>query len=160
MFKFLNCVTKKDGFHDMVRNSWNQGAYESPMQRLWFKLKRLQHPIRTLQKEYSGLRCQHIQARDDLENAQKLLQSNMFDKDLIDLERRNTEKVLDLNQREESILRQKAKAEWLRLGDGNNSFFHNSLNERNKHNNMHTLNSLRGEVLRNKDDIEKEVIEF
>ncbi|XP_058776165.1 uncharacterized protein LOC131650474 [Vicia villosa] len=69
-------------------------------------------------------------------------------------------KVVELNQMEENILKQKAKIDWLKLDDGNNSFFHNSIRERNKHNNMSTLTSLNGELLSNRTDISNEILSF
>lgn len=57
---------------------------------------------------------------------------NMFDKVAIDQVKRHTDQVIHLNQMEESILMQKAKVNWLRLGDNNNSYFHASIMEKNK----------------------------
>ncbi|XP_058758319.1 uncharacterized protein LOC131631540 [Vicia villosa] len=78
----------------------------------------------------------------------------------MEMVKNRTARVVELNQMEESILKQKAKIDWLKLGDGNNSFFHNSIKERNKHNNMSTLTSLNGELLSNKNDISNEILNF
>lgn len=52
-----------------------------------------------------------------------MLTNDLFDCGAIEQVKKCTTKVLELNHMEEDILKQKAKIDWLRLGDGNNSFF-------------------------------------
>lgn len=61
---------------------------------------------------------------------------------------------------EESILKQKDKVDWLKLGDGNKYFFHTYVREKNKHKNMTSLTSLNGENISTKDEITKETMDF
>ncbi|XP_058722962.1 uncharacterized protein LOC131594771 [Vicia villosa] len=159
-FKFLNCVASKENFQDIVRRSWSISTQGGPMQRLWAKLKRLQCDLRPLKRECSDIRTKILKARDDLEKAHQGLQANLFDTAAAELVYQCTNKLLELNQTEENILKQKAKVDWLRLGDGNNAYFHTSIRERHKHKSMSTLTSSKGEVLTNREDIVKEVLEF
>lgn len=59
LFKFLNCVTQRECYQDIVKDNWNQRIQGTPMQILWLKLKRLKHPIKSLQKYFTGIRV-HI----------------------------------------------------------------------------------------------------
>ncbi|XP_058726469.1 uncharacterized protein LOC131597821 [Vicia villosa] len=132
MFKFLNYVTKKEGYQDMVRESWEQRVQGNAMQRLWCRMKRLQEPIKQLQKSFTDIQVQIQQARQELTEAHQNLLTNMFDCTAIEQAKRKTDKVMELNQMEENILKQKAKVNWLNLRDGNNSFFHAIVKEKNK----------------------------
>ncbi|XP_058763211.1 uncharacterized protein LOC131636618 [Vicia villosa] len=108
IFKFLNCVTKRDGYHEIVRNCWNQIIQGTHMQQLWFKMKKLQKALKPLHREFSDIRIQIIKARDDLEEAHKMLQNNPFDCTSIELVKSRTDRVLELNQMKECILKQKS----------------------------------------------------
>ncbi|XP_058776279.1 uncharacterized protein LOC131650591 [Vicia villosa] len=159
-FKFLNCVTTRTGYHETVNNCWRQQVQGTPMQLLWHKMKKLSRTLTPLHREISGMRIQMLKTRAELEEAHKELQTNPFDSHLMELVKNKTDRLLELNQMEESMLKQKAKVEWLKLGDENNTFFHNSVRERHRHNNMNTLTSLNGSFLNNREDITKEIIEY
>ncbi|XP_058774345.1 uncharacterized protein LOC131648620 [Vicia villosa] len=79
LFKFLNCVTKKEGFQDIVRQSWNVRVQGNAMHRLWIKLKRLQNPLRPLYKSFTNIQVQIHQARHDLTEAHRVLKNDLFD---------------------------------------------------------------------------------
>ncbi|XP_058760042.1 uncharacterized protein LOC131633337 [Vicia villosa] len=160
MFKFLNCVTKKDGYLDIVKDSWNQRTHGYAMQRLWYKMKRLQQPLKTLQKSFNHIQIQILKARTDLIDAQHKFGINLFDEDAVVQVKNLTATVLELSQLEEHILMQRSKVEWLRQGDGNNKFFYSTIKEKNKQKAMHTLTSSTGEILSSKEDITNEVLEF
>lgn len=49
------------------------------------------------------------------------------------------QKLMELYQRRESMLRQKARMNWVALGDGNTNFFHQSIQRRRSVNNIHRL---------------------
>jgi hypothetical protein len=56
------------------------------------------------------------------------------------------------------MLRQKAKIEWLRLGDGNNKYFHASIKAKQKQCDLKTLYIENGTMLTSHEDIEQEVL--
>ncbi|CAI8595559.1 unnamed protein product [Vicia faba] len=84
----------------------------------------------------------------------------MFDTGALNQVKTCTDTIMNISQLEEDMLKQKAKLDWLNLGDGNNSYFHASIKERNKHIGLHTLFSLQGELLSNHEAIEQEILEF
>ncbi|XP_058746338.1 uncharacterized protein LOC131619235 [Vicia villosa] len=127
------------------------------MFKLWAKLKNLQPILHKLNKQYTNIQQQIQQARRVLEQAQNDLNSNLFDAQAIEHVKHCTDQITRLNQLEESILLQKSIVTWFILGDGNNSFFHASVKEKNNHKGIHTLTSLTREILNTQDIIEKEI---
>lgn len=133
MFKFLSCVTKKEGYKDIVKNNWGHMAHGNAMRKLWTILRRLQNPFRPLYKRFTDIQIQIQRERQDLTEAQKYLLNNMVDSNAIEQVKRYTKRVMDLSHVEEEILRKKSKVYWLKLGYGNNTFFHSSMKDKNKH---------------------------
>lgn len=58
-----------------------------------------------------------------------MLDADMFNQDLIKSFKYLSDEVIQSTEIEEKILSQKAKVEWLRLGDENNTYFHDILKE-------------------------------
>ncbi|XP_058727038.1 uncharacterized protein LOC131598458 [Vicia villosa] len=83
MFKFLNCVTTREGYFAVVKDSWEKRTKGNAMQRLWCKLKRLQGPVQKLQRSYTDIQLQIQKAIQDLNEAHLHLSNNMFDCDAI-----------------------------------------------------------------------------
>ncbi|KAH0699374.1 hypothetical protein KY290_014199 [Solanum tuberosum] len=80
--------------------------------------------------------------------------------DILQLEKEvkeNLEKWLNIK---ESILKQKSRVQWLKLGDGNTTYFHASLKNRIARNKILSLTTTDGRMVNNNNDIEEEVIEF
>ncbi|XP_060212233.1 uncharacterized protein LOC132639857 [Lycium barbarum] len=64
------------------------------------------------------------------------------------------------SQVEESALRQKSRAQWIKLGDTNSKYFSAVLKERNQRKQISTLTSLKGHTLTEPTEIKEEVISF
>lgn len=58
------------------------------------------------------------------------------------------------------ILRQKARVQWLSLGDSNSAFFHASIRNKITQNNITNLVSEQGEVFQSEVDIKKKATNF
>jgi hypothetical protein len=56
------------------------------------------------------------------------------------------------------MLRQKAKIEWLKLGDGNNKYFHASIKAKQKQCELKTIYREDGTMVTTHEDIEQEVL--
>lgn len=61
---------------------------------------------------------------------------------------------------EESILKQKSRIQWLKLGDGNNAYFYASMKNRNSQNKIQKLTRSNGTVTQIKQEMEDEVMSF
>lgn len=73
---------------------------------------------------------------------------------------RCTNEVLKWINIEEHMFRQRAKLEWLKLGDGNNAYFHATLKSKHKQTQMVTLHASNGHLLNTQTDIDEEVLGF
>lgn len=57
-----------------------------------------------------------------------MLENDRFNPELIDQVKHWTDEIIKGTEIEEKILSQKAKVNWLKLGDGNNWYFHAIVN--------------------------------
>jgi hypothetical protein len=159
-FKFLNCVMERPEFLDMVTNSWNKEEIGRPMYVLWRKLKRLQPILRGLTRKVTT-GAQKIQdSRIQLEQAQHLLAGDIFNQEYITAVKYWSDEIIQTTELEEKILMQKSKITWLKLGDGNNAYFHATIRGKNKQAGIYKLEDHNGRVLTEFKDIEKEVLRF
>jgi hypothetical protein len=71
-----------------------------------------------------------------------------------------TEEVIKWSEMEEQMLMQKSKIEWLRLGDGNNHYFHASLKAKHRQCALRAIYKEDGTLLTNHEDIEQEVLQL
>lgn len=125
---FLNYIVKEDNFLTIVRHSWSLPIRGCAMFCLWQKLKRLQPNLRPLQKKYSDLAVRIKTTRTRLDDVQEKLIADQGNSALILEAKQCSDALLELQQMEEEILAQKAKIEWLQLGDANNAYFMPLLN--------------------------------
>ncbi|XP_058761003.1 uncharacterized protein LOC131634365 [Vicia villosa] len=127
---------------------------------VWEKLKRLQKVMRILNRPVNSLNQDILKTREELNNAQQDLNVNLMDKDRILKVQRITARLIDLSDLEEKVLRQKTKIEWLRLGDGNKSYFHASLKTKQRAKGIHILHKDDGTEITSQAAIEQTVVEF
>ncbi|XP_058762598.1 uncharacterized protein LOC131635980 [Vicia villosa] len=160
MFKFLNSVVLEPSFLQVVATSWNQNVKGPAMYKMWRKLSMLQRNLKPLIRKYSDIQLQILKARHELELAQDNLSHNLFDKTALDRVKIFTDQVIQLNQMEETILMQKAKVDWLKLGDNNNAYFHASIREKNKQKAMYSLQALDGRELESQEETEQEILDL
>jgi hypothetical protein len=156
--KLLNCVTHMPNFSDSVAQSWNVPLNGKPMFVLWQKLLRLQPVQRKLSKPITGIDITLTKARDHLIQAHKLLLLDRMNPHHIMQLKRCTEEVIKWSDMEEQMLRQKSKIDWLRLGDGNNRYFHASLKAKQRQCALRAIYREDCTVITTHHDIEQEVL--
>lgn len=71
-----------------------------------------------------------------------------------------TDGIIKRTETEEKILSQKAKMDWLQLGDYNNKHFHAIVNQKNKQKSLLRIESQTGEHLTDFQDLEKKIMSF
>ncbi|CAK8535081.1 unnamed protein product [Lathyrus sativus] len=76
---------------------------------------------------------------------------------IIDRVKECTNEVLRLSSLEERILQQKSKIDWLKLGDGNNSYFHTTLKIRHRQDHLEQLKDENDRDLIHQEEIEGEI---
>lgn len=106
---------------------------------VWQKLRNLQPVIQQMQKKFYGVRDTLEQARARLKTAQEYLLADRMNVNLIEQVKHCTTDVLHWNDMEELLLQQQSKIDWIRLGDGNNSYFHATVKEKNRNSGMNCI---------------------
>lgn len=71
-----------------------------------------------------------------------------------------TEDLVRLNDIEENVLRKRANIDWLKLGDGNNYYFHASLKTKDNARCMNPLHTDDGVMVTSQQDIEEVVLTY
>ncbi|XP_058777112.1 uncharacterized protein LOC131651467 [Vicia villosa] len=121
---------------------------------VWKKLQRLQHVIRKLSRPYKGITQQIEKAKEHLKVDKTNIINDRMNMHLIERAKACIIEVINI---EEQLHKQKSKVEWLRLGDGNNAYFHASLKSKRKKNNIRNIMNEIGTMLFDQKEIEEEV---
>lgn len=159
-FKFSNCLTDLEEYHSTVSNSWNEPLNGRPMYVLWEKLKRLKPALNKINRPLHHIQSRIMEARQNLQHAQQSLVEDRWNSSKIDTVKRYTEEVINWNSLEEKTLQQKSKIDWLRLGDGNNSYFHATIKAKKSSKRLNLLHKDDGTVITSHDEIQDEVLNF
>ncbi|KAH0639210.1 hypothetical protein KY285_035796 [Solanum tuberosum] len=118
-------------FQETVQTAWQDSAGGNNMMRVWQKLKKVKQGLKCLNKiEFQGVEMRIKMFRQQLHDIQRAMRQPREPLSMIETEREtkmNLEKWLKV---EESIMRQKSRVQWLKLGDGNTAYFHDSLRNR------------------------------
>ncbi|GKB50944.1 protein LAZ1 [Tanacetum coccineum] len=96
------------------------------------KLKRLKKPLRKLLTNQGNIHDRVNCLRHELDEVQKALDLNPMDTTLRDEEAVYVQAFNEAKLGEERFLKQKAKIEWLEVGDSNSYYFHKSIKNRNQ----------------------------
>ncbi|XP_058755938.1 uncharacterized protein LOC131629159 [Vicia villosa] len=149
-----------NGYEEAVRDNWNVPLTGRAMYVVWEKLKRLKPLMRKLNKLLTTLKQDIVKSRDELACAHHDVNDDPLDKCKVQRMQECTEKVIALNELEEKILKQRSKIEWLKLGDGNNSYFHATIKAKHTAKGMHILHKDDGTVITNQNEIEQTLVDF
>ncbi|XP_050222539.1 uncharacterized protein LOC126672629 [Mercurialis annua] len=116
------------------------------MFQVYQKLKDLRKELRPLNRRvFSDITSKVNNAKSLLEKLQSNLIKDPFNEHLHEEERAVSIHLFKLMSREESILRQKSRANWIKLGDLNSKFFHKSLLQRQA---RKKINIIKDEIIR------------
>lgn len=149
-----------DGFDEVVKTCCEWPISGDPMYVLWKNLKRLQPVLSKFNGPLSNLHQDKKSAKVELQKAHWDLVNNRFDVGAIEKVKICIKEVIRINVLEEQILAQRAKVEWLRMGDGNNSYLYAIIKAKHSRNNMRGIQTVNGKVLHSHEEIEKEIMDF
>nr|XP_016457612.1 PREDICTED: uncharacterized protein LOC107781428 [Nicotiana tabacum] len=159
-FRFFNIWVDHESFIPIVGRVWNQSFTEDKMKNIWIKLKRLRPLFRTLNTgHYRTISMKIEQARTTLEEVQQKI-IIAYNDNLIEEEKSLLQNLEKWSTIEESVLRQKARTKWIKLGDSNTKYFAVVMKERSQRKQVNELVSIMGDKLVHPDSIKKEVVDF
>ncbi|GJS33012.1 retrovirus-related pol polyprotein from transposon TNT 1-94 [Tanacetum coccineum] len=131
-FKFFNFFMFKSEFLVVVKEQWNTNVKGHNMYQVVTKMKNLKKLFRKLLHSHGNLHDRVNALRTELDEVQKALDKNHNDLNLHEEEAIYVQAFTDSKINEERFLKQKAKIEWLEVGDSNSTFFHKSVKSRNR----------------------------
>ncbi|XP_071688880.1 uncharacterized protein [Rutidosis leptorrhynchoides] len=102
-------------------------------------MRLLKKPLRKLMWTKDNVHANVIKFREDLDRIQKLLDAHPYSQEIRDEEIKTLKAYNDALWVEERFLRQKAKVEWLKLGNGNTSYFHKVVKAKNNRSHINAV---------------------
>ncbi|GAV70945.1 hypothetical protein CFOL_v3_14442 [Cephalotus follicularis] len=139
-FKYLNIWATHPSFLERVKEVWDLPVGGSPMEMVARKLRLLKPVLKELHRNYfkdPNMTCSKL--KQELEVQQSILDVNPADKEARIKERQILGDYYTASRVEESFLKQKARVQWLKLGDANASFFHRVVQVKQPRNNISKL---------------------
>ena len=139
-FRFFNFWAAHPEFESIVVGIWNTPMDGSRLYQVCTKLKLLKEWLKTFNgAHFKNLPNQSTLARQRLLDIQRQLSSSPNDDSLRSLEREALLVYTNACKAEESFHAQKSRIKWLKEGDSNSSFFHNSVKSRFNRNKLVSL---------------------
>lgn len=134
-FKYFNFWFDHKNFLQWVEDGWRTKVDGFSMFRFYSKLKSTKIVLKVKNRKcFGGLGLKVKQARANLEYAQADFIASWGSANCQVKEKECLHLLTSLLSAEENFLKQKSRVKWLNLGDGNTSFFHNSVKARNSSN--------------------------
>ncbi|GJS48548.1 hypothetical protein Tco_0598669 [Tanacetum coccineum] len=145
-FKFSNILVHNVWFKEIMANMWQHSVSGFWMFKVLKHLKLLKKPLRELLYDHRNV-CENVKKlRHELDEAQKsrdVYPSN------IELWEEEAAYLQDFNAIivKERFLMQKAKVEWLKLGDANTTYFHKIVKSQASRNHIDTVMTSNGDCV-------------
>ncbi|GJS24787.1 RNA-directed DNA polymerase, eukaryota, reverse transcriptase zinc-binding domain protein [Tanacetum coccineum] len=146
-FKFANVVTTFPRFKEVVKEGWSDQVCGFYMFRVVKKLKSLKKPLRKLLYDKGNLHDNVNKLRIEMDRVQQDLDVDPTNQDLRDEEAVYVRAFTEALIMEERFLKQKAKIEWLKVGDSNSAYFHKSVKGRTSRNRIDVVTDLGGDLV-------------
>jgi hypothetical protein len=138
--KFCNFWLEHGDYMEWLSNCWMQEINGVPMYKLCRKLKEFKAILKSKTTScFGNLRNKIIQACESLDLAQKAVIDSRGRADCLLKERECLHAYVSITKAEEAFLKQKARNQWLQLGDQNNAVFHRILKGRQVRNSISFL---------------------
>ncbi|XP_042962740.1 uncharacterized protein LOC122297018 [Carya illinoinensis] len=158
-FHFIHMWMDHEEFFNLARNCWEKEGSGSGLEKLAFKLKRMKQMLKTWNKDKFGrveIMIRELEQRvEDLDFKLQEGYEDAIEQDLL------ISKIeLDIwKRREESMLAQKAKVNWLKLGDNNTRYFHSVL-KRRQQNQIHHMLKTDGTSFDSPEEVHEGAVEY
>nr|GEU42715.1 hypothetical protein [Tanacetum cinerariifolium] len=146
-FKFANVVATFPRFKKVVKEGWSAQVSGFYMFRVVKKLKSLKKPLRKLLYDKGNLHDNVSKLRIEMARVQQDLDLDPSNLDLRDEEAVYVRAFTEALIMEERFLKQKAKVEWLKVGDSNSAYFHKSIKGHTSRNRIDVVTDLGGNLV-------------
>ncbi|XP_009781028.2 uncharacterized protein [Nicotiana sylvestris] len=114
-FRFFNVWATHEDFHQIVASTWNSSNNFGSLKTIWTKLKELKASLKALNaKDFKGITQRIEKARLELKEIQEQLTS-IYSDGLLHKEKETLLNLEKWSLIEESVLQQKARANWIQL---------------------------------------------
>nr|XP_043611669.1 uncharacterized protein LOC122583315 [Erigeron canadensis] len=143
-FKFPNFLIHKDGFLEAVKKEWETEMAGHFMFLVTQKLKAIKRPMRKMLQNMGNLHARVDMLCAKLDVAQISIDHDPFDPLLHEHEVVCLKDFHQARLDEERFLKQKAKIEWLEVGDANSAFFHRSQKCKNHRSRIEVIKDMNG----------------
>ncbi|XP_070041417.1 uncharacterized protein [Nicotiana tomentosiformis] len=159
--KFLNHLADHKDFMTLVSEVWERSTEQNTMKDTWQKLKRVKQVMKTLNNtEYNAVGNRIKQCRQQLCDIQEQMQNPGQPEAMVEAEKDMKIQLEKLLGVKESIMKQKSRVKWLKLGDANTTYFFANIKSRYSQNNIRRLINGNGDIVQTKKGIEEEVTGF
>ncbi|GJR83550.1 hypothetical protein Tco_0154335 [Tanacetum coccineum] len=145
-FKFANFLVHNDRFKDVVKEGWLLQVSGFCMFRVVKKLKILKKPLRKLLFAQGNLNENVKSLRLKLDRVQKDLDVDPTNVILREEEAAYVQAFNNALLMQERFLMQKAKIEWLKVGDSNSAYFHKSVKSRISRSRINVITNVDGTI--------------
>ncbi|GKB35510.1 hypothetical protein Tco_0880452 [Tanacetum coccineum] len=146
-FKFYNLVVHNTRFKEVVKNGWQNSVSGFWMYKVVNRLKLLKKPLRKLLYNHGNIHDNVKKLRYELDEAQKALDSDLNNLNIQIYEAAYLKDFHDALSMEERLLMQKAKVEWLKLGDANTTYFHKVVKSQATRNRIDSITTANGDCV-------------
>ncbi|KAH0639679.1 hypothetical protein KY285_036265 [Solanum tuberosum] len=159
-FRFFNVWKDRANFIPIVTRNWIRRTAGGNMKHVWYNLKKLKAEFKQLNNdEFKHIGQKVIACRNELEMIQTEMRSDHSNYLIM----KEKEVLLNLEKWsmiEESVLKQKARVNWISLGDANTKYFSAVMKEKQQRKHILNLTSLDGTNLKEAEDIKLEIVKF
>ncbi|KAF5815287.1 putative RNA-directed DNA polymerase [Helianthus annuus] len=145
-FKFWNYLAGKDEFMPTVIKGWNMKFVGCKMFVVVSKLKALKKPLRNLSFSQGNLHKKVELLRSEVERVQEEIVNDPCNEGLRAEEAVYVAAYKNVLLDEEYLLKQKSRVHWLKVGDQNSKYFHQSIKNRECRNKVNSLEDMDGTV--------------
>ncbi|XP_071739438.1 uncharacterized protein [Rutidosis leptorrhynchoides] len=124
MFRFSNYVADQEGFKQCVVDGWGVIVEGHAMFQVVKRLRYMKKTIRKLMWTKGNIHATVCRLREELDKLQIELDRDPFSLPIREAEANKLKEFNDALWDEERFLKQKAKVQWLKVGDSNSKYFH------------------------------------
>ncbi|XP_074270204.1 uncharacterized protein LOC141593149 [Silene latifolia] len=151
-FKYLNMWGSSKEFINTVRKNWDRGIEGTPLYKLTTNLKGLKAGLYQLNRDaFSDIEKATTKLQQEVEDLQAQLGR---DPDNMQLQQQEFEAFQELKIKSlarDSFLHQRAKSVWIKEGDTNSAYFHNSIRHRRNKNRVIMIEDMDGKLCESPD---------